>query len=438
MNQDPTPHLEQYATYQEARREFHQIIPERFNIATAICRRQTDAVTRVALNEVRPAAGNIYTLGALDYFSDKFATALTQSGIAQGDVVAVMLGQSAALAVAHLGALKLGAIVQPLAVDADPTQIMTFLEDSRARAIVVEEEIRDTLVDAPRSVTVVFVASDNIHGHITAGQDRSFWREVYDASSDFKTAATASHNPAFIFSTSAARGSITSTIHSHGALIGNLPAFEMVNDFDLGPDAVLWTSSDWASIGTLLGVIYPAWYYGVPVIAHGPSNLTGDGLLKVLESLHVTVVQFPPPHLRSIKDVYPEHRDKVKLKLKRLIAAEPPSPEIVEWARTSLAASVNTVHSSVEACAFAATCERWFTWREGSVGRPVPGRGVEILDVDGNPLPPGERGRIAIGLPDPSVFLEHSRQTRTALDGKWFVSEEFGLKDSNGDLIVLP
>src|SRR4029453_14197437 len=99
---DPTPHLERFETYDQAFREFKWIIPERFNIACAICRRHPDAITRVALKEVREAGINTYPFGALDFLSDKFAMALSESGIKQGDSVAVMLAQSAALAVAHL------------------------------------------------------------------------------------------------------------------------------------------------------------------------------------------------------------------------------------------------------------------------------------------------------------------------------------------------
>src|SRR5207249_439648 len=107
---DPTPHLERFESYQEACREFRWVIPERFNIASAICRRHADAITRIALQEVKEAGINTYTFGGLDFLSDKFAMALSLSGINQGDSVAVMLPQTAALAVAHLGVLKTGAV----------------------------------------------------------------------------------------------------------------------------------------------------------------------------------------------------------------------------------------------------------------------------------------------------------------------------------------
>ena len=88
---EPTPHLERFETYEQACREFRWVIPERFNIASAICRRHADAVNRIALKEAKEAGINTYTFGGLDFLSDKFAMALSESGINHGYSVVVML-----------------------------------------------------------------------------------------------------------------------------------------------------------------------------------------------------------------------------------------------------------------------------------------------------------------------------------------------------------
>src|SRR5258706_4269232 len=138
---DPTPHLDRFDSYEQACREFRWLIPQRINIATAICRRQPDAVTRIALSDVKEGGINTYTFGGLDYLSDKFATALSESGISQGDSVAVVLPPSAALAIAHLGALKTGAVVVPLSIVSDAALLQHVLADSGAGTLVVEDQI---------------------------------------------------------------------------------------------------------------------------------------------------------------------------------------------------------------------------------------------------------------------------------------------------------
>src|ERR1044071_5622828 len=138
MDNDLASPLATFASYERARRDYQVTLPERFNLADAICKRHQDAVTRVALQDVKLAASNTYTFGGLNYLSDKFATALAENGITAGDVVAVVLPPSARLLVAHLGALKLGATVVPLAPSLSFDAIAGALQDSRANTIVVD------------------------------------------------------------------------------------------------------------------------------------------------------------------------------------------------------------------------------------------------------------------------------------------------------------
>src|SRR4029079_14897215 len=135
---DPTPHLERFESYEQACREFKWIIPERFNIAREISRRHSGAITRIALKEIREAGVNTYTFGALDFPSDKFAMAVSESGIKPGDSVVVMLPPSAAMAVAQLGVLKIGAVMVPLPMDASPALLEHAIANSDSKAVVVD------------------------------------------------------------------------------------------------------------------------------------------------------------------------------------------------------------------------------------------------------------------------------------------------------------
>src|SRR5262245_1865134 len=226
---DPTPHLNRFDSYEQACREFRWQIPQRFNIAAYICRRHSDAVTRVALTELKPGGSNTYTFGGLDFLSDKFATVLSESGVARGDSVAVMLPQSAALAIAHLGILKSGGVVVPLAIDLDPALLEQAVLDSNSRAVVLHESIRD-IADCLRKAlnpASFFVVSDL--GAVSS--DRDLWADVDQASSDFAYVQTDATSPAFIFY-NWLNGNHTGVVHSHASIPGQLPAFEMCNDLE--------------------------------------------------------------------------------------------------------------------------------------------------------------------------------------------------------------
>lgn len=231
------------------------ILPERFNLADAICKRHKDAVARVALIDVKPAASNTYTYGGIDFISDKFATALAECGIKQGEAVAVILPPSAALVTAHLGALKLGAVVVPLRVGLDQTDVETALTDSNAKAVVADFLVRSKL-DKFIGDTSVFIAGDSREDCEIKDGAKSFWREINGASSDYLVAATSATSAAFVFHSTESRG----VIHNHSTL------FEKLNNFDIKDDPVFWPAADYCSVEVLLGMIYPALWYGRAVV----------------------------------------------------------------------------------------------------------------------------------------------------------------------------
>ena len=234
------------------------IVPERFNFAEAICKRHKDAVARVALIDVKAAASNTYTYGGLDFISDKFATALATRGITEGDAVAVILPRSAALILAHLGALKLGAAVVPLQIGLDRAAIELAIRDSDAKAVVADFSIRSEVGELIGNRRL-FIASDGREANeIKDGGAKSFWREINDASPDFKAVETLSSSPAFIFYAPESNG----MVHNHASF------FELLNDFDPRDESVLWPEANSCSGEVLLGLIYPALLHGQAVVAH--------------------------------------------------------------------------------------------------------------------------------------------------------------------------
>ncbi len=368
---DPTPRLERFDSYQQACREFRWLIPQRINIATAICRRHPDAVTRIALSDVKAGGINTYTFGGLDFLSDKFATALSESGISQGDSVAVLLPPSAALAIAHLGALKTGAVVLPLSMASGAALLEYALADGDARALVVEESIYGVVEGVGRkrpNLKSRFVVRD-LRPTVARPAFKDFWSEVDQSSSDFDAVETDATSAAFIFYVES-RGELSGVVHSHRSIIGQLTAFEMFNNVEREPDSVFWTAGEWCLPLVVLGLLYPAWWYGCSLVA-GTSE---DG----------TSVQSVP---------LTESYDK---------------PE-TGW--------------------ISGRCERWFATTAGSVGRAVPGRSVEIICESGNVLPPGHAGHIAVHKSDPGLFTGyHGAATRTAavFIGDWFLTVETG------------
>jgi long-chain acyl-CoA synthetase len=82
------------------------------------------------------------------------------------------------------------------------------------------------------------------------------------------------------------------------------------------------------------------------------------------------------------------------------------------------------------------TPEEWLE-RPGTVGRPLPGAEVKILDDDGNVLPSGEPGNVYM-RPSAGMFSYHNdpEKTREAFRGEFFSVGDVGYLDEEGWLFL--
>ncbi len=122
--------------YDEAYGNFRWDIPERFNIAEAICDRHVGADRTGRCCSTRRAAPPSLSFEQLAERSRRLANALAAHGVAAGDRVAILLPQSSEAVVAHLAAYRMGAIALPLFTLFGPEAIEYRLNDSGARVVI--------------------------------------------------------------------------------------------------------------------------------------------------------------------------------------------------------------------------------------------------------------------------------------------------------------
>jgi acetyl-CoA synthetase len=82
-------------------------------------------------------------------------------------------------------------------------------------------------------------------------------------------------------------------------------------------------------------------------------------------------------------------------------------------------------------------CAEIMDVKPGSMGRPVPGHRVAIVDDNGKELPVGEAGTIAVRRPDPVMFLEYWRNPQATADkfrGDFLMTGDQGVMDDDGYL----
>jgi len=393
-------------TWEAAQAAFHWQIPERYNIGVDVCDRWADAAPeRTALIHEDPD-GNVQHLSfaALRDASNQAANCLRAHGIAPGERVAILLGQSPQTAIMHIAVYKSGTIAVPLFSLFGPQALEYRLRDSGARLLLTDTEgaakIAAIRARLPQLETVL-VTGD-------AEQDApqgtySFEAAMARESTAFAPVVTRAEDPALIIYTSGTTGNPKGALHAHRVLLGHLPGVEMSHGGMIAPDDVFWTPADWAWIGGLLDVLLPALHHGVPVVARRFAKFEAQAALELMARHRVRNVFLPPTALKMLRA---HAQPWPRLHLRSVASGgESLGAEMLAWGRKALGVDINEFYGQTECNMVAASCARWFTARAGAIGRAVPGHDVQIVDAQGTPLAAGELGQIAVRAPDPVMFL---------------------------------
>jgi acetyl-CoA synthetase len=136
--------------------------------------------------------------------------------------------------------------------------------------------------------------------------------------------------------------------------------------------------------------------------------------------------------LRQVKD--PRSRHSFEL---RTVASggETLGKELLDWGQSALGVTINEFYGQTEFNLVVGNCAEIMEIRPGSMGKAIPGHGVEIVDDNGNVLPPGTTGNVGLRHPDPVMFLEYWKNpeaTRDMYAGDWYLTGDMAQKDEDG------
>jgi acetyl-CoA synthetase len=420
--------------YAALTRNFAWSIPQGFNIGTAVCGRWAAAEPdRTAIIHVH-ADGHAdrVTYGALDQMANRIANLLRSCGVRPGDRVALVLPQAPETAAAHIAIYKLGAIAVPLSLLFGVEALQYRLADSGATALVMTDAVEARLAEIRAQLPdLAHVFST---GPATAGV-RNLAEAMERASDRFIAADTGPDDPAVMIYTSGTTGPPKGALHGHRVLLGHLPGVQFAHEFLPQPGDVLWTPADWAWIGGLINVLLPGLYLGVPVVARRFDKFDPDQAFALMASHGVRNVFLPPTALRMMQ-AEPPGRWHNEFNLRSLFSGgETVGRGLQEWSQKAFGVAINEVYGQTECNLVVESCAGLGVLRPGSMGKPVPGHNVAILDADGGQLGDGEIGNIAVRRPDPVMFLGYwnrEEATREKFIGDWLVTGDQGLRDADG------
>jgi len=331
-------------------------VPDRYNIGVDVADRQRADADALILVD---ADGRVERrrFGWVTRMANRLANVFAAAGAGPGDRIAILLGQRAETALAHVATYKLGAIAVPLFVLFGPDALAHRLADSGARLVVTDLENWPKIA-ALRAELPALRGAIVVDGHGIDGT-RDFAASCAAARDDFAAAATRAEDPAVLIYTSGTTGAPKGALHAHRVLLGHLPGVELPQRFFPQPGDVFWTPADWAWIGGLLDVLMPSLFHGIPVVACRFRKFTGEAAFRLMAEQKVRNAFLPPTALKLMRQVE-NPRGRFDYALRSVASGgETLGAELIDWGKRSLRprrSTNSTARPNATSCSAPATC----------------------------------------------------------------------------------
>jgi len=421
--------------YNEVYNNFRWKISKFYNIAQEACDKWAKDKYRLCLI-YEDEKGNIekYSFWEMKKLSNKFANALRAHDINRLDRVGVLLGQRPETLISQLAIFKLGAISVPLFTLFGPDALEYRLKDSGAKAVITDSDNIEKIIsikdNLPALKYIICTGPEIVKDTL------SFTDLIDKGSSDFRIEKTKADDPAVIIYTSGTTGPPKGALHAHRVLLGHLPGVEFFHNFFPQRGDLYWTPADWAWIGGLFDVLFPSLHYGIPVLAFRARKFDPEYAFYMMAKHGVRNVFMPPTALKMMRNVPKPRKKFPDLNLRTIgSGGETLGEETLNWGIENLGVIINEFYGQTECNLVIGNCSEIMPVKPGSMGRPIPGHVVEVIDEKGTVLPPGEIGEIAVRKNDPVMFLGYWKKpdaTEEKFVGDWWTMTDLARKDEDG------
>ena len=379
-----------------------------------------------------------YTFADMKRETARFANVLEGLGVQHGERVFIFMERLPELYFAFFGVLKHGAVVGPLFSAFGPDPVRDRMEDSGARVLITQPDLRkriaEVLPDLPALEYTIIVNKNGRSTETLEAGDLSYEALMADASDDYDIAATSMYDYSVIHYTSGTTGKPKGAAHRHLAVVQQYATGKWVLDFH--PEDLYWCTADpgWVT-GTSYGMFAP-WSNGVTQLIY-EGGFGASAWYQLIEKYGVTVWYTAPTAVRMLMKAGEELPGRFDLSTLRHInsVGEPLNPEAVVWGTKVFDQPIHDNWWQTETGAIMVANYPAMDVRPGSMGRPIPGIEVAILDNDYNPLPPGNEGYLAVRPGWPSMFhtyWNNQPMYNTKFHKGWYISGDQSRMDEDG------
>jgi acetyl-CoA synthetase len=389
-------------------------VPAHYNIAADVCDKHPRDKPAMIWESFD---GSVRRLdwGELQDLANQAAHTLAERGVRKTDRVAVVLPPSPETAAVFFGIWKLGAVLLSMSVLYGDDAVRHRLNDSEARLLVTDELGRSRF-DREWAPELLVVEE----GSLSRAPTESLCLD------------TSAEDAAQLYYTSGTTGLAKGIVHAHRYILAH-EEFRYCHEVEDGERFHGMGEWAWAAgIAPLLG----PWRLGaLQCVYRREGGFDSRKQLDFLSRHQVTNVFTTPTAMRAMMAIsdagtrYPQRFRRV------CSAGEPLNPEAIRWFREQYGVTVLDYYGLTESYPLVANYP-YLEVREGSMGRPMPGWDVQILDEDEKPVEPGAKGEICLRARSnphyPLGYWKNEEADKETFGGEWFHTKDAAVQDDDG------
>jgi acetyl-CoA synthetase len=356
---------------------------------------------------------------------NRFANALRSLGIRKGERVVLYMPPLPETIIAMLAVAKIGAVHSVVFAGFSAKSLRERVEDAEAKLIItadgfyrngriinlkniVDESLMGSASDCVDTVVVVH----RVNVEVEMSEPRDLWYEdlVRQESPESPTEVMDSEDMLFLLYSSGTSAKPKGIVHTHGGyMVGVHRTLEWV--FDIKPTDIYWCTADAGWITGHGYVVYGPLMAGTTVVMYEghPLYPQADRLWNVVERYGVNILYTTPTLIRMLMRYGSQYPKKHDLSTLRLLGSvgEPINPEAWIWFYKHVGRSECPIMDTwwqTETGSFMISPLPVSLLKPGSVSKPLPGIDADVVDEQGNPVPPGRGGQLVIKKPWPSML----------------------------------
>ncbi|WP_371765639.1 AMP-binding protein [Massilia sp.] len=310
--------------------------------------------------------------------SNRVANYLRRLGVKRGDRILIMLPNRVELWEAMLACIKLGAVMIPTTLMLSREDLIDRLERGNVQHVIVDaNEVKK------------FDGVGGISLQIVVGAETKNWMNFAESNSEDSVfeplGSTQANDPLLLYFTSGTTSKPKLVLHTHQSYpVGHLSTMYWIglrkNDVHWNISSPGWAKHAWSCF-------FAPWNAGATVFVYNYSRFDARACLKTIVRCGVTSLCAPPTVWRMMIQ---EDLRQFKVPLREIVGAgEPLNPEVIEQVEAAWGLRIRDGFGQTETTAQVGNTPGQPA-KPGSMGRPLPGYAVTLLDQDDMPSDSGE------------------------------------------------